>query len=168
MITALHDIEAVCPFQSSTDPIVLTYPPLSPRFLPVRYLFWRLLGSLDRFTLSVLISISKPFRVFLPSQWDFINDPVWSISIFWKTGKEHAWRGKVLGLRFKVLCCFKVLFQAWYCLVASNAGSTSTVSSSSDKRNPKSLTDYTSSNEMSPSAKGGSKNLVLCWLQFTA
>ena len=53
-----------------------------PRFLPISYLFWRLLRSLDRFTLSVLISISKPFRVFLPSEWDFIDDPVWSISIF--------------------------------------------------------------------------------------
>ena len=65
----------------------LTHPSLPASFQSLTG-FWRLLRSLDRFTLSVLISISKPFRVFLPSEWDFIDDPVWSISIFWKTGKE--------------------------------------------------------------------------------
>ena len=57
--------------------------PTHPSPLPSNpYLFWRLLRSLDRFTLSVPISISKPFRGFLPSEWDFIDDPVWSTSIF--------------------------------------------------------------------------------------
>jgi len=67
-------------------------------------------GKLDKFPLSVIIS-NWTARGFSPPPPPGVGTH-WRFCLI-KTGKD-VWRGWVLALRFKALCCFNVLFTSQY------------------------------------------------------
>ena len=80
MISALHEIEAVYRFQSSTNPMVSNFitPPLSPP-LPSHPLTLLTLATQARQIPAFRgLSVSEQLEVFLPPGWELINGSVWS------------------------------------------------------------------------------------------